>query len=400
MAFNYFYKQFETIRVMIRQLYLYGCYNRSDYKSIVSGRKFDNELKRAKMVLNPNNIVQSFKGKTKYTSIVHDYFSENQNVLADTYLAKAFNKNEFILYFYIMQSLRYEPMSLVEVEDLLSQYIPDVDRATIRNHLDKMCLEGYLVATPYKNRKLYSLANDIFEDFSKEEIEEIMDAVSFYMNTANLQTPGFYCYQTLIERSGVEHHNPFIFQHNFLHQILDEEILQDIYDAISGRKSVSFDYNNNHKENITPVKVKTDYCFGRKYLIGFDIEKSRISIFRVDKITNITEGTLYADISENLIKYCWCVSWKPFHQEVTIIFQFDTTTDGYLIRRLYRDKKHGTVSEETDGKFTFTIDVCDSIEMVPWLRTFYGHIISTNCEQLNLYLKDDVERMVSNYEDI
>ena len=92
--------QFETIRVMIRQLYLYGCYNRSDYKSIVSGRKFDNELKRAKMVLNTNNIVQSFKGKTKYTSIVHDYFSENQNVLADTYLAKAFNKNEFILYFY------------------------------------------------------------------------------------------------------------------------------------------------------------------------------------------------------------------------------------------------------------------------------------------------------------
>ena len=106
MAFNYFYKQFETIRIIIRRLYLYGCYSRDDFKNIVSGRKFDNELKRAKMVLSPDNIVQTYKGKSKYTSINHDYFIEENNILYNTYLAKAFKQNEFLLYFYILQTLK------------------------------------------------------------------------------------------------------------------------------------------------------------------------------------------------------------------------------------------------------------------------------------------------------
>ena len=74
------------------------------FKNIVSGRKFDNELKRAKMVLSPDNIVQTYKGKSKYTSINHDYFIEENNILYNTYLAKAFKQNEFLLYFYILQN--------------------------------------------------------------------------------------------------------------------------------------------------------------------------------------------------------------------------------------------------------------------------------------------------------
>ena len=34
MAFNYFYKQFETIRIIIRRLYLYGCYSRDDFECL------------------------------------------------------------------------------------------------------------------------------------------------------------------------------------------------------------------------------------------------------------------------------------------------------------------------------------------------------------------------------
>lgn len=399
MAFNYFYKQFETIRIIIRRLYLYGCYSRDDFKNIVSGRKFDNELKRAKMVLSPDNIVQTYKGKSKYTSINHDYFIEENNILYNTYLAKAFKQNEFLLYFYILQTLDDIPLSLSEVEMNLSEFIPDIDRATIRNHLDKMCDEGYLISTILKNKKMYALAPDVLSGITRDEYSELLNAVSFYMNTRTEQMAGQYCYDTIREASNINHRIPFVFKHKFLHQILDEEVLQEILSAIDKKKSINFEYNGSKRENITPYKIKEDLYFGRQYLIGFNISNSRLSIFRIDKISNVEKSDIYAEISDDISKYCWCVSWKPTHESVSITFDFNHLTDEYLIRRLYRDKQHGKIEKTSESTYVFSIEITDPIEMVPYLRTFYGHIVKTNCAKLNDYINEDLKRMVALYED-
>ena len=49
--------------------------------------------------------------------------------------------------------------------------------------------------------------------------------------------------------------------------------------------------------------------------------------------------------------------------------------------------------------YVFSIEITDPIEMVPYLRTFYGHIVNTNCEKLNDYINEDLKRMVALYED-
>ena len=53
--------------------------------------------------------------------------------------------------------------------------------------------------------------------------------------------------------------------------------------------------------------------------------------------------------------------------------------EGYIVDRLNREKRCGKVETIDDSTYRFTADVYDATEMLPWVRTFIGRIVSFDC---------------------
>ena len=54
-------------------------------------------------------------------------------------------------------------------------------------------------------------------------------------------------------------------------------------------------------------------------------------------------------------------------------------TNSHITNRLEREKRYGAVARLDETTWRFTTDINDAQELLPWLRTFIGRIISLEC---------------------
>ncbi|MBQ1376827.1 MAG: WYL domain-containing protein, partial [Lachnospiraceae bacterium] len=85
------------------------------------------------------------------------------------------------------------------------------------------------------------------------------------------------------------------------------------------------------------------------------------------------------------------------HLEMLIRAEED---EAFIVQRLQREKRCGTVSEVSPGCWKFEADVSDAMEMMPWIRTFIGRIISLKCSdpEVEERFRTDLERMSRMYD--
>ena len=71
----------------------------------------------------------------------------------------------------------------------------------------------------------------------------------------------------------------------------------------------------------------------------------------------------------------------------------------YIVRRLEREKRMGTVERLDAQTYRFTADVYDTSEMVPWIRTFICRIIQMNFSNRSVEnkFKNDLKEMYRMY---
>ena len=71
----------------------------------------------------------------------------------------------------------------------------------------------------------------------------------------------------------------------------------------------------------------------------------------------------------------------------------------HIIRRLNREKRVGTVEKIDDNTYRFYADVYDTMEMIPWIRTFICRIIKLNFSNRTAenQFKTDLGTMYSMY---
>ena len=100
----------------------------------------------------------------------------------------------------------------------------------------------------------------------------------------------------------------------------------------------------------------------------------------------------YRKLSEN--------AFSIIHQQhdlkhVRMVLHIDELQEKYVIERLRREGKHGEVKKIAENTFEYTIDVPDTMEMVPWLRTFIGRIIEIEGTESGVIsqFKRDIEAM-------
>ena len=71
----------------------------------------------------------------------------------------------------------------------------------------------------------------------------------------------------------------------------------------------------------------------------------------------------------------------------------------YIVGRLEREKRVGTVEKLDDNTYRFSADVYDSSEMIPWIRTFICRIVKMNFSNRSVgnRFKKDLEVMYRMY---
>ena len=72
----------------------------------------------------------------------------------------------------------------------------------------------------------------------------------------------------------------------------------------------------------------------------------------------------------------------------------------FIINRLMREKRCGTVTRANESTVEFEADVYSAQEMMPWIRTFIGRIEKLECSNhaVEKVFYDDLEAMYSMYQ--
>ena len=178
----------------------------------------------------------------------------------------------------------------------------------------------------------------------------------------------------------------FSFKHNYLLFTPDSGIMLDLLTAIHEYRRVELEVLPNKRRTMLPLKIFISTQGGRQYVAGCNIHTRRVMFFRLDSIQKvkpqdvIPDHDTYLNLLEDFCQHLWGVASGQNgvleHIEMTLKIEAD---ERHIVQRLEREKRCGKVEKLNDTLWRFSADVHDAQEMMPWLRTFIGRIVSLTC---------------------
>ena len=406
MAFSELIKNFSKIREYMSQFFVYGFKSRSEYDQ-KSARSYDNEKRRIESWLGDYMCFrQGADGKNVFIAL--DSRNIPSNPLYKAFKAKSFTANDINLHFLILDILtENSELSASEITDRLSadyfthfENAKEPDVSTVRKKLREYEKLGILTAKKQGNQLLYSKSN------SDIELENLKDAIQFYSEISPMGVVGSYLLDRFESTDTI-----FYFKHHYILHILESEVLYLILQAIGEQRQITVENfstrtKNKTEHTVVPFKIRVSVTSGRRYLVCYHIRFKKMMTFRLDSIKSVKSGEVFDDYnyfkekSVQFSNHLWGVSSNDNrsteHIEMVI---YVANNEKYIIDRLYREKRSGTVARLDSNHYKFTADVYDVMEMTPWIRSFYGRIVSLESSNKELKNKiiDDVNDMVRLY---
>lgn len=407
MAYSELIKNFERIRNYMREFYVYGFKSREEYDA-KSARSYDNERRRIESWLGDYmSFHRDASGKNVFLSV--DSRRIPHNPLHKAFKAKSFTDKDITLHFYIMDLLA-DGSALTSREivdrindDYLSKFSGPfaLDESTVRKKLKEYETLGLLTSEKSGREVLYQRTDD--EAF---DLTSWADALAFFSEEDPVGVVGSFLIDKLDQPS-----DAFRFKHHYILHTLDSAVLCELLQAIHERRAVelvirSLRSAREYQRTVCPLKVYISTQSGRQYLLGYHYRGRRMVFFRLDAIKKVSIGNVekhydkYLGYHEKFDQHLWGVSTGPDHNldhiEMTIHFG---PGEEFVLHRLEREKRHGTVELLDSQTCRFTADVYDASEMLPWLRTFIGRIVDLKCS--SQYVVDmfyaDLKRMDAMY---
>ena len=235
-------------------------------------------------------------------------------------------------------------------------------------------------------------------------------ALNFYSEIAPCGVIGSF----LLDKSEHENH-PFDFKHHYITSALDSNVLALLFEAMRTKSiitvsNLSRKRDEPRRNRIIPLRIFISVQNGRQHLLAYQPDFNCIKSFRVDYLSNVKleEPTprfdeLRAQLDQMQPKM-WGVNTKRNrygeehieHVEFTVHIEPD---EKHIINRLEREKRVGTVEKIDDLTYRFSADVYDTMEMIPWIRTFICRIIKMNFSNRTAenQFKCDLEQMYKMY---
>jgi len=401
MAYNELIKDISRIRDYMREFFVYGFKSREEM-SIKSARSYDNERRRIESWLGDYmSFRQDANGKNLFISV--DSRRVPQNPLYQMWKAKSFTKNDITLHFWLLDILSIdEPKSLVDIVRIMDKdYLPlfenadSMDESTLRKKLKEYVNLGLISAERQGKHLLYSLPNN------KIYLHDWYDAVSFFSEANPLGVVGSFLLDKFDKLPTI-----FSFKHNYMLFVPDNAILLDLLEAINEQRRVELEIHPNKRQTALPLKIFISTQNGRHYVVCSNIRTNKIMFFRLDSIMKVKQLELVSDYSAYLHKFeayqkhLWGVVSGNIEQleHISMILKIEHD-EAFVVQRLKREKRCGKVEQINDNHWRFTADVYDAQEMLPWLRTFIGRIVSITCsnKMIERRFQSDIEAMTKIY---
>ncbi len=388
MAYSELIKNYERIRGYMRQFYVYGFKSREEYRT-KSARSYDNERRRVESWLGDYMCFrQDAHGKSVFLSV--DSRSIQSNPLYKSFKAKSFTDKDITLHFYLLDILADgEQLTLREIlERMASGYLSHfdagfpLDESTVRKKLKEYEAAGLLAAGRRGREVCYRRQEDTVD------LPSWLDAVSFFSEENPLGVIGSY----LLDK--FETVPPYFgFKHHYILHALDSQVICGLLVLIRERRTAVLTVQGPRAKAparcpVCPLKIYSSTQSGRQYLLAYRYVEKKLAFTRLDAIQKVEAGGYEPEYEALMARYekfkrhCWGVSTgmgrQLEHIEMTVRIN---PGEGYILQRLEREKRGGTVERVDAHTCRFCADVYDASELQPWLRTFIGRIIQLSCSR-------------------
>ncbi len=409
MAYSELIKNYERIRDYMREFFVNGFKSREEY-SPKSARSYDNERRRVESWLgDAMSFRQTDSGKNVFISL--DIREMDQNPLFRAYKAKSFTDRDITLFFYLMDVLDSRArLTASELQELISEnYLHSLgsdlefDLSTLRKKLREFEELGLILSEKSGNKLLYSKVTLPEPELCRNH--SLMDAVRFFSEDAPLGLFGSFLSDRAALEAELAESVRFSHKHHYILNALDSEILLELFTAIRERRMAELRAvsrkGKEHTINLVPLKIYISTRQGRQYVLGYEPERKQYNSVRLDQIHSVQMGGEYPDYEavrkqfQEVQKHLWGVVLDK--QNRTEHLEMDVQVgkgEEYIVNRLMREARCGTVEqvgEETaeqtgeptakktaeqagEQTWRFSADVYDTIELLPWIRTFTGRI--------------------------
>ena len=416
MAYSELIKNFSRIRAYLRAFYVHGFRHRDEYTA-KSARSYDNERRRIESWLGDYmSFGQDESGRRVFLSV--DSRAIQENPLYRAFRTRSFTDRDIMLHFHLLDILdgpeSREGLSITGLMDELSERLSDFeddampDESTVRKKLREYATLDLVELRKKGRETIYRRSED------RTDLASWDAAAAFFQEAAPLGVIGSFLRDRMPERF-----QKFRFKHHYILNALDSEILYDLFAAIRESRMVTLTVHKRQQITVLPLRIYIGTQTGRQYLLACSMAGRhggtrrpgqstgpapgapaasssgpaadppphiRFTFYRADLIDNVKTGEK-TDPPEDLSKeldaftsHVWGVAGSnaaPLqHIEMTVLAGPE---EDFIVQRLEREKRCGTVEKLDDSRWRFSADVYDALEMLPWLRTFTGRIADLKC---------------------
>ncbi len=409
-AYSELIKNFEKIRSYMREFYVYGFKSREQYKE-KSSRSYDDERRRMESWLSDYmKFVRTQEGKNVFISI--DSRVSQHNPFYKPLKAKSFTDGDITLHFILFDILHSVgiSLSLSDILSMVDDYLSDFetpitfDESTVRKKLKEYIELGIIVADKVGRKMMYRRADSV-------ELPDISDMLSFYSEVAPCGVIGSFLLDKQDECS-----DNFAFKHHYITSAMDSSVLATLFVAMQKKsivtvKNMSRRFDEPRINRIIPLKVFISVQNGRQHLLAYQSDFNMIRAFRIDYLSDVKieeETPRFDELRAELMqmqKYMWgvTVNRNKYGEDHLDHVEFTVKVhekEGYIVRRLEREKRVGKVEKIDDNTYHFSADVYDAGEMIPWIRTFICRISELHISNptVEKQFKTDLEQMYKMYD--
>ncbi len=406
--FHELIKSFPKTREYVRDFFVYGFKTRNEFKN-KSPRTYDNERRRLESWLSPF-VHKDHLSNGANISLAIDSNLLDTNPLFRVWKTKSFTDNDIVLHFFILDLLQDGGKMTAEeiTDDLLTEYEAFFDIQTVRRKCNAYQKEGLLQKQRKGKTVVYSLDTSLAQWLKSNET--ILDALAFFQLAGNLGMIG----NQLTDQLDYQNQT-FRVKHSFFVHTLEDEILLDLLNTIRQQKSVLLEIKSSKKGVINttycvPLQIFISTRSGRRFLCAYIERSKRFTCFRLDTIKSVAaleKTETYEELQTKLNRnrrQLWGVSFQGRERhhldKLTMTIQVFEPKESYIIDRLKREGRGGAVTKTAPNIYQYEIEVFDCNEMLPWIRTFIGRILSLECSAKSVERRfyEDLQTMYQMYQ--
>jgi len=427
-------KKFEDIRVFVRDLFINGFRDRNGLNALADNKRRAADESRQIIASILRDYYRFEKSGSERYLIAIDTRDNRHNPIHNVWKSKTFSGSDIIMHFYILDYLSQLKNTNVDVtSESIFQYLQTaaardeednalsfesasgeerlVWESLTLSKLNVKLLEMTelgLIERTRKNKKGY--AYSLSPSF---EIDS--DLLNYASEVMPVSTVGSY----LLDRQECDE-SVFTFKHNMISQVLDDDVMYMLFKAMHEHREMSLQlYNRKTKRyfpvNVVPLFILRNVQTGRQYLACWSVTDSRFKPLRLDYI-RIEKNTAnkhrymgaeredYSALREecrSLYRHSWGINlYNTAFPPKLVSFTIQLgDNEKHIARRLYREKRGGKVEDLGSGRYRFSMELYDSIEILPWIATFYGYITELEIEDEKALekLKGNFEAMLHNH---